>query len=221
MVSFAPPARLLAARHLYTRQSPFRPPSFARSEDTDRRQPDGEIDGARSPSFRPRCRLCKAAFSGPFLTSCCLFRRRSCCSFFEHLLIVSCASRYLGSLLYGTTRRRTESSIGNAGPSLFRASLFRFKAVPFQACSVPSLFRLSCLDQMEAAMRKLLVTAIASLAIISGSLLVANRAEAGASASAPSKYSNQAASAHQVQTARHERFAIMEYSSSSAKNHRH
>jgi hypothetical protein len=85
----------------------------------------------------------------------------------------------------------------------------------------PSLFRLSCLDQMEAAMRKLLVTAIASLALVSGSLLVANRAEAGGSASAPSKYNNQAASVHQVQTARHEHFAITEYSSSSAKNQRH
>jgi hypothetical protein len=74
---------------------------------------------------------------------------------------------------------------------------------------------------MEAAMRKLLVTAIASLALVSGSLLVANRAEAGASASAPSKYNNQAASAHQVQTARHEHFAITEYSSSSAKNPKH
>jgi hypothetical protein len=85
----------------------------------------------------------------------------------------------------------------------------------------PSLFRLSCLNQMEAAMRKLLVTAIASLALLSGALLIANRAEAGASASAPSKYSNQAASVRQVQTARHEHFAITEYSSSSAKNQRH
>jgi hypothetical protein len=74
---------------------------------------------------------------------------------------------------------------------------------------------------MEAAMRKLLVTAIASLALVSGSLLVANRAEAGGSASAPSKYNNQAASTHQVQIARHERFAITEYSSSSAKNPKH
>jgi hypothetical protein len=74
---------------------------------------------------------------------------------------------------------------------------------------------------MEAAMRKLLVTAIASLALVSGSLLIANRAEAGASASAPSKYSNQAASAHQVRTVRHENFPITEYSSSSAKNQRH
>ena len=70
-------------------------------------------------------------------------------------------------------------------------------------------------------MRKLLVTAIASLAIVSGSLLIANRADAGASASAPSKYSNQAASAHQVRTVRHESVGITEYSSSSAKNQRH
>jgi hypothetical protein len=85
----------------------------------------------------------------------------------------------------------------------------------------PSLFRLSCRHQMEAAMRKLLVTAIASLALVSGSLLIANRAEAGASASAPSKYSNQAASAHQVRTVRHENFPITEYSSSSARSPRH
>jgi hypothetical protein len=85
----------------------------------------------------------------------------------------------------------------------------------------PSLFRLTCLNQMEAAMRKLLVTAIASLAIVSGSLLIANRADAGASASAPSKYSNHAASMHQVRTARHEHFPITEYSSSSARNQRH
>ena len=101
--------------------------------------------------------------------------------------------------------------MGNAGQSFFR----------LKPCSVASLFRLSCLDQMEAAMRKLLVTAIASLALVSGSLLVANRAEAGGSASAPSKYSNQAASVHQVRTARQERFAITEYSSSSAKSQRH
>jgi hypothetical protein len=74
---------------------------------------------------------------------------------------------------------------------------------------------------MEAAMRKLLVTAIASFVLVSGSLLIANRAEAGASASAPSKYSNQAASVHQVRTVRHEHFAITEYSSSSARNQRH
>jgi hypothetical protein len=74
---------------------------------------------------------------------------------------------------------------------------------------------------MEAAMRKLLVTAIASLALVSGSLLIANRAEAGASASAPSKDSNQAASAHQVRTVRHENFPITEYSSSSARSPRH
>jgi hypothetical protein len=74
---------------------------------------------------------------------------------------------------------------------------------------------------MEAAMRKLLVTAIASLALVSGSLPVANRAEAGASASAPSKYNNQAASARQAQNTRHEHFPVTEYSSSSAKYQRH
>jgi hypothetical protein len=165
---------------------------------------------APSPSFRRRCWWRKAAFAELFLSTCRLFSRRSCRSFFEHLPIVSCTSRNPGSSSDGTTTRRTESSIGNADPSFFRPKPFR-----------PSLFRLSCLNRMEAAMRKLLVTAIASLAIVSGSLLIANRADAGASASAPSKYSNQAASAHQVRTARHEHFPITEYSSSSAKNQRH
>jgi hypothetical protein len=170
---------------------------------------------APSPSSRPRCWPRKAALPERGLATCRLFSRRCCCSSFEHLLIDSCASRKPGSSSDGTTRRRTESSIGNAGPKSSRSSLFRSK--PFH----PSLFRLSCLNQMEAAMRKLLVTAIASLALVSGSLLIANRAEAGASASAPSKYSNQAASAHQVRTVRHENFPITEYSSSSAKNQRH
>jgi hypothetical protein len=66
-------------------------------------------------------------------------------------------------------------------------------------------------------MRKLLVSMMGSLAILSGALLVANRADAGASASAPSKYSNQVASAHQVRTNRSP-VAITEYSSSSARN---
>ena len=70
-------------------------------------------------------------------------------------------------------------------------------------------------------MYKHLATIAGTLAILSGALLVSGRAEAGASASAPSKYSNQAASAHQVRTARHESFGITEYSSSSAKNQRH
>ena len=134
------------------------------------------------------------------MSVCRLFRRRFTCSFSEHLLIDSCTSRNPGSSSDATTRRRTESSIGNARPSLFR---------------------LSCFNQMEAAMRKLLVPVMASLAIVSGSLLIANRADAGASASAPSKYSNHAASVQQVRTARHEHFPITEYSSSSVKNQRH
>ena len=166
---------------------------------------------ARSPSFRRRCWPRKPAFSEPSLITCRLFGRRSSCSSFEHLPNDYCTSRKPGSSSDATTRCRTESSIGNARPTK------PFSTRPFR----PSLFRLSCLNQMEAAMRKLLVTAIASLALVSGSLLVANRAEAGGSPSAPSKYNNQAASAHQVQTARHEHFAITEYSSSSARNQRH
>jgi hypothetical protein len=70
---------------------------------------------------------------------------------------------------------------------------------------------------MEAAMNKCLVTIAGALALLSGALLISGRAEAGASASAPSKYSNQAASAHQTRIAR-SHVAITEYSSSSAKN---
>ena len=61
-----------------------------------------------------------------------------------------------------------------------------------------------------------------SLAILSALLLPFDRAEAGASASAPSKYghTSQVATARQVTTTRQARrtdFAITEYSSSSAK----
>ena len=81
---------------------------------------------APSPSFRRRSWRRKAALPEPFLSTCRLFSRRSCRSFFEHLLIVSCASRNPVSSSAGTTRRRTESSIGNARPS------FSSEPVPFE-----------------------------------------------------------------------------------------
>jgi hypothetical protein len=71
---------------------------------------------------------------------------------------------------------------------------------------------------MEAEMNKCLVFIAGALALLSGSLLVSGRAEAGASASAPSKYSNQVASVHQARIARQSHVAITEYSSSSARN---
>ena len=52
------------------------------------------------------------------MSVCRLFRRRFTCSFSEHLLIDSCSSRNPGSSSDETARRRTESSIGNARPSL-------------------------------------------------------------------------------------------------------
>jgi hypothetical protein len=74
---------------------------------------------------------------------------------------------------------------------------------------------------MEAAMFKCLATITGTLAILSGALLVSDRAEAGASASAPSKYAraNQVAAQQQVnrQAGRND-FGITEYSSSSARN---
>jgi len=74
---------------------------------------------------------------------------------------------------------------------------------------------------MEAAMYKYLAAIAGTLAILSGSLLVSGRAEAGASASAPSKYSraNQLAAAQQTSRQAHRNdFGITEYSSSSAKS---
>ena len=70
-------------------------------------------------------------------------------------------------------------------------------------------------------MYKHLATIAGTLAILSGALLVSGRAEAGASASAPSKYqhANQLASTQQTnRQARSSDFGITEYSSSSAKN---
>jgi hypothetical protein len=72
-------------------------------------------------------------------------------------------------------------------------------------------------------MSRCLVTVVGALTILSGSLLPFDRAEAGASASAPSKYghSSQVANVDQVSTHRQTRksvFGITEYSSSSAKN---
>jgi hypothetical protein len=59
-----------------------------------------------------------------------------------------------------------------------------------------------------------------ALAILSGTVLLSGRAEAGASASAPSKYNhaNQVAAAQANRQAHRNDFGITEYSSSSAKN---
>ena len=64
-------------------------------------------------------------------------------------------------------------------------------------------------------------TIAGTLAIISGALLVSDSAQAGSSASAPSKYNraNQLAAARQTsQQAHRNDFGITEYSSSSAKS---
>jgi len=86
-----------------------------------------------------------------------------------------------------------------------------------------SLFRLSCLEhQMEAGMSKYRITIAGTLVIAAAALLAPGCAEAGASASAASKYPHtaQVAAAHQVRTDRLARsnFPITEYSSSSARN---
>jgi hypothetical protein len=73
-------------------------------------------------------------------------------------------------------------------------------------------------------MRKSFLTITAAVAILSAASLVSNRAEAGASASAPMKISKatQTATVPPVRTGRHVRrdtFGITEYSSSSATDH--
>jgi hypothetical protein len=78
---------------------------------------------------------------------------------------------------------------------------------------------------MEEAMFKRLATITGTLAVVLPALLLSSGAEAGASASAPSKYqrSSQIAS-HQGQTNRQAArndFGITEYSSSSARNRSH
>jgi hypothetical protein len=77
---------------------------------------------------------------------------------------------------------------------------------------------------MEAAMSRYFATIAATLAILSVAVLVSDSAQAGASASAPSKYNHtsQVAAAQQANRQAHRNdFGITEYSSSSAKTTRH
>jgi hypothetical protein len=78
------------------------------------------------------------------------------------------------------------------------------------------LFRLVVSDQMEGAMKFL---AAAAGALLAATLLIPNSAQAGASASAPSKFAQnrQPAAVHQPRQAHRNDFVINEYSSSSAK----
>jgi hypothetical protein len=74
---------------------------------------------------------------------------------------------------------------------------------------------------MEAVMHKHLATIAGTLAILSGAQWVSDAAQAGASASAPSKYSHasQVAATQQSNRQTHRNdFGITEYSSSSAKS---
>ena len=73
---------------------------------------------------------------------------------------------------------------------------------------------------------KCLATITGTLAILAAALLPSGGAEAGASASAPSKYArtSQVAAVDQVRTVRHARkanFGITEYSSSSVRTPSH
>jgi hypothetical protein len=101
----------------------------------------------------------------------------------------------------------------NKTPTGRRTEVFELGNV--QACSVWVVS-----NQMEATMYKYLATIAGTLAILSGALVVSDRAEAGASARAPSKYSRaqNAASNQTVRQAGRNDFGITEYSSSSARN---
>jgi hypothetical protein len=74
---------------------------------------------------------------------------------------------------------------------------------------------------MEAAMRR--ASIIVSFALLAAALLVSGRAEAGASASAPSKYTHSSqVVTHQapaIRQARKSDYPITEYSSSSFRTH--
>jgi hypothetical protein len=74
-------------------------------------------------------------------------------------------------------------------------------------------------------MFKCLATITGALVLVSAAVLISDRAEAGASASAPSKYSHASQLAsQQAQTNRQagkHGFGITEYSSSSARNRSH
>jgi hypothetical protein len=59
------------------------------------------------------------------------------------------------------------------------------------------LVRFNCLEQEEDGMYKILVMIAAALVILSAGSLVSNRAEAGASASAPTKYSRASSAGYQ------------------------
>jgi hypothetical protein len=76
---------------------------------------------------------------------------------------------------------------------------------------------------MEAAMYKRLASVTGALAILAAALLASGGAEAGASASAASKYTRtHQVAAYQARTTRQAQksdFAITEYSSSSARTH--
>jgi hypothetical protein len=70
-------------------------------------------------------------------------------------------------------------------------------------------------------MSRYLATIAGTLVLLSGTVLVSDSAQAGASASAPSKYNHasQVAAARQTNRQAHRNdFGITEYSSSSAKN---
>jgi hypothetical protein len=101
----------------------------------------------------------------------------------------------------------------NKTPTRRRTEVFELGNV--QACSVWVVS-----NQMEATMYKYLATIAGTLAIFSGALLVSDRAEAGASASAPSKYARaHHIDSHQtVRQAGRTDFGITEYSSSSARH---
>src|ERR1700724_4649999 len=115
-------------------------------------------------------------------------------------IFVSCACPGLipSSLAETTRRRQVVEQV--------------FELGNVQACSVWVVS-----SQMEAAMYRYLATIAGTLAILSGSLLISDRAEAGASASAPSKYNhaNQLAAAQQANRQAHRNdFGIIEGSSS-------
>ena len=84
------------------------------------------------------------------------------------------------------------------------------------------LVRFNCLEQEEDGMYKILVMIAAALVVVSAGSLVSNRAEAGASASAATKYSRASSAGYQWTSwwRRHRVTGTSEYSSSNRSRRR-
>jgi hypothetical protein len=137
----------------------------------------------------------------------------SCCSYFGHAMFDFLRIPKVATIIFdhkATPARRRQQDVEP------KRCLGNVHARPMRVIS----------SQMEAAMSRYLATITGTLALLCGALLLADRAEAGASASAPSKNNraSQLSASQQAQANRQARrndFGITEFSSSSPRNPQH